>query len=975
MAPARDEEDTRKVQTAVLGGPDGHDPVFLPFEKKPAAKLRDAHGANAFTCGALLGGCGKLLTLRACDDKKSHFAHRPPVRCSRTALGENSADHLYIGKALGTWLRRQGQTGVTVHYAKQRHARSDTIEITFGPRGRRRLLHVQMIRRSFADWQADGRSLATRHRGSPLVRMYGPDSQLAAYEVDASGYALRFRCETENGTRVVFVGTQLPDHTVEWTSLDQCRLLQQGILTPWLEQGPGGIRPRSAARLGKTAEQPAKSPAALPARSFAAVAGPATARAVTAAPPVFPLAPGSVAFTGASPSLVATSGPRRTYDAEAQPRGSTTVRARISLPDSQPLLDPHAVYVLTEGAALVAGPRSTDVSEPWHLRAERIRRLSDGAATAWTRLTPPPRPVRVEVAPRVELAPPLAPPVVAAPARPANQSAEPRPAAPEPVPTREQSLALAMTRTLVDTARAGTTVTWYELLRANNIQPKDVSSTRRLALLMLVDTKRAEDGQPLLSALITLPANAASTDEPPSFFRHVLQGCGLVRASDTDTVARIRTEHQHLLHRAHRQAEPAAEVAPAAAMEKELARLEAVLDILDGQEATPTFRELYHALEEADRLEHRIGRAGLIEEVRKRLNHWRTVFLNTQPPAPPPPPTAPEQAVPQERNQQTQGLLGFSDDPNAAFSREPLLMLGVVRQSAEHGQVVPAKLLSAMARNARRISELPVAAVRDELSKLLTVHHPSQGLRALVDGGLAAHLLPELPALRSESAQHHRHPNIYEHTLAVLEQVVALEMDGPDLVLRLAALLHDMGTPRTRRTGQEGHSTFLHHEVVGAKMARQRLRALDYPAEVVADVARLVELHGRFNGYDSQQWTNPAVRRYARAAGPLADRLHRLVRADCSTRDARSAERWARAYEELEGRIARTRAADEKHALRPDLDGHRIMEILGLRSGTADVSRAYQFMCGLREEHGPMSAEDAETHLRAWWAVHRTRSR
>ncbi|MFB7126442.1 competence protein CoiA family protein [Kitasatospora sp. NPDC056273] len=612
MASARDEEDTRKVQTAVLGGPDGYDPVFLPFDKKPAAKLRDAHGANAFTCGVLLGGCGKPLTLRACDDKKSHFAHRPPVRCSRTALGESSADHLYIGKALGAWLRSQGQTGVTVHYARQRHARSDSIEITFGPRDRRRLLHVQMLRRPFADWQADGRSLSARHRGTPLVRMYGPESQLAPYEVEATGYALRFRCETENGTRTVSVGTQLPDHTVEWTSLDRCRLLRQGVLTPSLEQGPSGIRPRTEAHPVPPAAQPAKTPAAPPAGPATTVAGLVPTRPVAAVGPVFPLVPGSVAFTGARPSPDAAPGRRRTYDAEAQPRGSTAVRARISLPGPQPLLDPHAVYVLTEGAALVGEPRSADASAPWCLRAERIRRLGDGAATAWTALTPPPRAGRTEaasVAPRVASDPPPAGPAVAGPARPAQRTAEARTATPAAPPAREQALALAMTRTLVEIARAGTTITWSDLLEANNIRPKDVSPARRLALLTLVDGERAADRQPLLSALVTLPADDRSTDVTPAFFRHVLQGLDPARDTDDDAVARLRAEHQQLLHRTHRQLEAAVETVPTAAAE-ESARLEAVLDILDGQESPPVFRDPYRsALDEADRLERRIGRA------------------------------------------------------------------------------------------------------------------------------------------------------------------------------------------------------------------------------------------------------------------------------------------------------------------------------------------------------------------------------
>ncbi|WP_405934159.1 competence protein CoiA family protein [Streptomyces longwoodensis] len=179
MASAVTEEDNRKVQTAVLGGSQGHQPVFLPFEKEDAQRLRQLRGVDAFSCGVLLGGCGQVLTLRACGDRKSHFAHRPPVRCRRTAVGESSADHLYIGEALVHWLRGQGQKNVTVAYVQQAHARSDSIEIRFGPKGRRRLLHVQMARRSFSQWKDDRRRLEAAPAKSPMIRTYGPESELS----------------------------------------------------------------------------------------------------------------------------------------------------------------------------------------------------------------------------------------------------------------------------------------------------------------------------------------------------------------------------------------------------------------------------------------------------------------------------------------------------------------------------------------------------------------------------------------------------------------------------------------------------------------------------------------------------------------------------------------------------------------------------------------------------------------------------
>jgi poly(A) polymerase len=226
-------------------------------------------------------------------------------------------------------------------------------------------------------------------------------------------------------------------------------------------------------------------------------------------------------------------------------------------------------------------------------------------------------------------------------------------------------------------------------------------------------------------------------------------------------------------------------------------------------------------------------------------------------------------------------------------------------------------------------------------------------------------VLPELPKLRLEIDEHHRHKDVYEHSLIVLEQAIAQEEDGPDLVLRLAALLHDIGKPRTRRYEDGGRVSFHHHEVVGAKMTRKRLSALRYPKDVIADVSRLVELHLRFHGYGTGEWTDAAVRRYVRDAGPLLARLHKLTRADCTTRNKRKAERLRRTYDDLEVRIERLAEQEELAAIRPEIDGNEIQEILGIKPGPL-VGRAYKFLLELRLDRGLIGKEAAADELRRW---------
>ncbi|MEV6532118.1 CCA tRNA nucleotidyltransferase [Streptomyces sp. NPDC048448] len=305
--------------------------------------------------------------------------------------------------------------------------------------------------------------------------------------------------------------------------------------------------------------------------------------------------------------------------------------------------------------------------------------------------------------------------------------------------------------------------------------------------------------------------------------------------------------------------------------------------------------------------------------------------------------------------------------PEQSFSDDPLRMMRAARFAAQLDFEVAPDVVAAMTDMAGRIEIVSAERVRDELNKLLLSAHPRKGLTLLVDTGLSAHVLPELPALRLERDEHHRHKDVYDHTLIVLEQAMALEENGPDLALRLAALLHDIGKPRTRRFENDGRVSFHHHEMVGAKMTKKRMSELKYSNELVKDVSRLVELHLRFHGYGTGEWTDSAVRRYVRDAGPLLDRLHKLTRSDCTTRNKRKAAALSRAYDGLEERIAQLQEQEELDAIRPDLDGNQIMEILGIGPGPA-IGQAYKFLLELRLENGPMEHDAAVAALKEWWA-------
>lgn len=314
------------------------------------------------------------------------------------------------------------------------------------------------------------------------------------------------------------------------------------------------------------------------------------------------------------------------------------------------------------------------------------------------------------------------------------------------------------------------------------------------------------------------------------------------------------------------------------------------------------------------------------------------------------------------------GVLRTPGTPEASFSDDPLRMLRAARFAAQLDFEVAPDVVAAMKAMAERIEIVSAERVREELNKLILSGHPRKGLALLVDTGLAGRVLPELPELRLESDEHHRHKDVYEHSLTVLEQAIDLEENGPDLVLRLAALLHDIGKPRTRRFEKDGGVSFHHHEVVGAKLTKKRMTALKYSNELVRDVSRLVELHLRFHGYGTGEWTDSAVRRYVRDAGPLLDRLHKLTRSDCTTRNKRKAAALSRAYDGLEERIAQLQEQEELDSIRPDLDGNQIMETLGVGPGPV-IGAAYKFLLELRLENGPMERDDAVSALKEWWAA------
>lgn len=315
------------------------------------------------------------------------------------------------------------------------------------------------------------------------------------------------------------------------------------------------------------------------------------------------------------------------------------------------------------------------------------------------------------------------------------------------------------------------------------------------------------------------------------------------------------------------------------------------------------------------------------------------------------------------------GVLRTPADPVQSFSDDPLRMMRGARFAAQLGFALEEQTYKTMQRLRDRLQIVSAERIRDEFSKLLLTSNPRAGLAILVDTGLADQFFPELSELRLEIDEHHRHKDVYEHSLTVLDQAMSMEhrIGGqPDLVTRLAALLHDIGKPRTRKFKTGGLVTFHHHDVVGAKLVRKRLRELRYPNNTIDSVSKLIELHLRFHGYGTGEWTDSAVRRYVRDAGDELERLHILTRADCTTRNQRKAKQLSDNYDHLEERIAKLSEAEELLSLRPDLDGNEIIQLLGIEPGPL-VGEAYKFLLELRIDRGPMERDEAIAQLQKWF--------
>ena len=307
-----------------------------------------------------------------------------------------------------------------------------------------------------------------------------------------------------------------------------------------------------------------------------------------------------------------------------------------------------------------------------------------------------------------------------------------------------------------------------------------------------------------------------------------------------------------------------------------------------------------------------------------------------------------------------------------SFTDGPLRMMRAARFASQLNFEIHPDVLHAMQTMTSRISIISAERIRDEFVKLLMSDNPRIGITILVDTGLATLVLPEIPKLRLEIDEHHHHKDVYEHSITVLEQAISHEdrLGGPNLVIRLAALLHDIGKPKTRNLIEGGGVSFHHHEVVGARLSKTRLKSLRFDNETIDAVETLIALHLRFHGYGDGEWTDSAVRRYVRDAGELLVHLHVLTRADCTTRNAKKAERLARTYDGLEARIAKLETEEELSKIRPDLDGAQVMQLLDLKP-SADVGKALDFLMELRMEHGPLGQERATEELIQWWKARR----
>ena len=306
--------------------------------------------------------------------------------------------------------------------------------------------------------------------------------------------------------------------------------------------------------------------------------------------------------------------------------------------------------------------------------------------------------------------------------------------------------------------------------------------------------------------------------------------------------------------------------------------------------------------------------------------------------------------------------------PSDSFTDDPLRMMRAARFMSQLNFTIDESVLVAIKEMAHRLSIISSERIRDEFIKIIMSDNPRLGITLLVECGLADIFLPEIPKLKLEIDEHHHHKDVYEHSLTVLEQAIALEarLGGANLTLRLAALLHDIGKPKTKALIAGGGVSFHHHEVVGAKMTKERLRTLRFDNHIVKDVGQLVFLHLRFHGYGSGEWTDSAVRRYVRDAGELLDHLHLLTRADCTTRNQKKAQLLANTYDQLEQRIKELMQQEELNKIRPDLTGEQIMQILNIKPSPM-VGKAYDFLLELRLENGPIGEDKAKEALLTWW--------
>ncbi|MFC5930596.1 CCA tRNA nucleotidyltransferase [Cryobacterium melibiosiphilum] len=321
-------------------------------------------------------------------------------------------------------------------------------------------------------------------------------------------------------------------------------------------------------------------------------------------------------------------------------------------------------------------------------------------------------------------------------------------------------------------------------------------------------------------------------------------------------------------------------------------------------------------------------------------------------------------------------VLRTPSTPEVSFGDDPLRMLRGARFTAQLGFTLDAETAYAMESMRESIAIISAERIGEEVAKLLRADNPRAGIEVLMESGLADIVLPEIPALRLEIDEHHHHKDVYQHTLTVLEQAIGYEKSRgtlggpthePDLIIRLAALMHDIGKPATRKLEPGGVVSFYHHDVVGAKLAKKRLRALRYDNDTINAVAKLIELHLRFFGYTEGAWTDSAVRRYVRDAGDQLERLHILTRADVTTRNRRKADRLGFAYDDLEHRIAALAEKEEMDSVRPDLDGEQIMAILEVGPGR-EVGEAYRFLLEQRLDDGPLGVPEATRRLQSWWA-------